>query len=120
MVIPTLTKMWMATKQIMKNSSKELKVHSTVIHDPIIPNFKQLAVLSEHMSSKEQQVDKIKNMLESEHYDYIIATDGSKLGDGRYGRTGAAAVIYKQSINSIPAAELKISLGTESNKQLSG
>jgi ribonuclease HI len=106
--------MWMASKQILKRSSKELQVHTTTVHDPNLPNFRQLNIIKEHSRSKEEQLVKVQSMLETNNYDYIVASDGSKLGEGSFGKCGASAVIYQKNLNSTPSI-LKASLGTESN-----
>ena len=66
------------------------------------------------MGSKEEQLAVVEDRIRANEFDYIIASDGSKLGEGSYGKTGAAAVIYKESIEN-PPSTLKVSLGTESN-----
>ena len=113
-VVTTFCKMWMAIKQILKRSSKELQVLPTTVHDGNLPNFRQLNILTHHTRSKEDQLLKVQSMIECNKYDYIIASDGSKLGEGSFGRCGASAVIYKNSTESNPS-KLKSCLGTESN-----
>ena len=79
-----------------------------------LPSFHQRGTFSEPMGSKEEQLAVVEDRIRANEFDYIIASDGSKLGEGSYGKTGAAAVIYKESIEN-PPSTLKVSLGTESN-----
>ena len=67
-------------------------------------------------SNKEQQLQEVRVLLESS-YDYVIFTDGSTLKEESKcnGKTGASAVIYKNTIASEPAAVLKKSLGIMCN-----
>jgi ribonuclease HI len=66
------------------------------------------------MDTKVEQLRHVQEMIEVNKYDYIISTDGSKLGERSYGKAGAAAIIYKRNIDSTPS-QLKALLGTESN-----
>ena len=65
--------------------------------------------------SKEEQLQKIQSMIDCNNYDYIVASDGSKLGVGSYGKCGASAIIYKNNITDSIPSKLKASLGTETN-----
>ena len=47
-VITTFCKMWMATKQILKGSHKDLKIHQTPTHDPVFPSFQKFSVVIEN------------------------------------------------------------------------
>ena len=112
--ITTFTNMWLATKQILKTSYKNLEINQTKEHDILLPNFQIYGILAESNNSKEEQLSTVMSRIQSNDFDYIIATDGSKLGDGCFGKTGASAVIYRDSTDSAPSI-LKTSLGTESN-----
>ena len=115
--ISTMCRVWMASKQILKSSHKNLRIFSSNVYDERLPTFISSTKMIPAANTKEEQQELVNNLIEVEKFDYIITTDGSTIKEKweSCGMSGAAAVVHKEKI-SIPAiAKLVVCFGSESN-----
>ena len=114
--LTTLTKMDLAFKQIMRISTKEIKVHTKQLYLQEIPPNLIREIIIKPLSSKTSQIEMVNDLLGRESYDFIICSDGSTIKEESRscGKSGAAAVIFEKSLSAQPVG-LKRELGTASN-----
>ena len=102
--LSTFTKLSLAKKQITKGRDAEQIVLPNVIWDTEEPPFIDTKIVLQPKQTKEEQLQFVLFLLDTNDYDYIICTDGSTLKDNSkiLGQTGAAAVIYERSVENEP------------------
>ena len=98
--LSTLTKLSLATKQIIKGRHAEQIVLPNVIWDTEEPPFINTKIVLQPKQTKEEQLQYVLFLLNTNDYDYIICTDGSTLKDNSnmLGLTGAAAAPYMKDL----------------------
>jgi ribonuclease HI len=96
-VTTTYRKMELATQQILKKNILQHEVLKVELYDSKFPPFIQTSSIIPPDNSKEEQKKKVQTLLQSNHYDYIISTDGSTLKEesrSSLGPSGAAAIVF--------------------------